>query len=331
MDVSVEVMPQLRNSCSWLQLAERLLDLFLSANAVIRWFRLAASQVGRQQLFLCRCGEWPFHPFGCALLRFSRLRLKGHLMQVSLRRTSLQAGGSSLSRRATKRHLELLSAPPSVLTSVALVRKQSRLGRSLKRSGDIAFSLLALGLGSPAFLLIAALVSLSSPGPVFYVQKRVGRRYRHFGCIKFRTMRADADAVLQRVLAESPEMRAEFERDFKLRQDPRITPIGRFLRRSSLDELPQFLNVLRGEMRVVGPRPIVNKEIERYGPFMDEVLAVRPGLTGLWQVSGRNNLSYPKRVRLDLAYSRGRSFLLDLAIILRTFGVLLLPMDRGAY
>jgi len=214
-------------------------------------------------------------------------------MQVSLRRASLQAGGSSLSRRATKRHLELLSAPPSVLTSVALVRKQSRLGRTLKRSGDIAFSLLALGLGSP--------------------------------------MRADADAVLQLVLAESPEMRAEFERDFKLRQDPRITPIGRFLRRSSLDELPQFLNVLRGEMSVVGPRPIVDKEIERYGPFMDEVLAVRPGLTGLWQVSGRNNLSYAKRVRLDLAYSRGRSFLLDLAIILRTFGVLLLPMDRVAF
>ena len=129
----------------------------------------------------------------------------------------------------------------------------------------------------------------------------------------------------------APEMRKEFERDFKLREDPRITPIGRFLRRSSLDELPQFLNVLRGEMSVVGPRPIVHKEIERYGPYMDEVLAVRPGLTGLWQVSGRNNLSYAKRVRLDVAYARGRSFLLDLAIILRTFGVLLLPMDRGAY
>jgi len=126
-------------------------------------------------------------------------------------------------------------------------------------------------------------------------------------------------------------MRAEFERDFKLREDPRITPIGRFLRRSSLDELPQFLNVLRGEMSLVGPRPIVDKEINRYGPYMDEVLAVRPGLTGLWQVSGRNNLSYAKRVRLDVAYARGRSFLLDFAIILRTFGVLLLPMDRGAY
>jgi lipopolysaccharide/colanic/teichoic acid biosynthesis glycosyltransferase len=144
-------------------------------------------------------------------------------------------------------------------------------------------------------------------------------------------MRPDADRVLASVLEASPEMRAEFERDFKLREDPRITPIGRFLRRSSLDELPQFLNVLRGEMSLVGPRPIVDKEIDRYGPYMDEVLAVRPGLTGLWQVSGRNNLSYPKRVRLDVAYARGRSFFLDFAIILRTFGVLLLPMDRGAY
>ena len=211
------------------------------------------------------------------------------------------------------------------------MRRQSRVGRTIKRSGDVLFSLAVLALGAPLFVLLAALVKLSSPGPVFYVQKRVGRGYRRFGCIKFRTMRADADAVLAQVLERSPAMRAEFERDFKLREDPRITPIGRFLRRSSLDELPQFLNVLRGEMSVVGPRPIVDKEIERYSDYMDEVLAVRPGLTGLWQVSGRNNLSYAKRVRLDLAYARGRSFLLDFAIILRTFGVLLLPMDRGAY
>ena len=330
MDVSVEVMTQLRNSCSLPQLAEKLLDLFLSANAVFCRYDWRTQAIRNQQFVLCLCGDWPFYSFGCDLLRFSTLKLKGHWVQASLRR-ALQFGGLKSFRLKKKRHLELLSAPPSVLTSVALVRKQSRIGRSLKRSGDIAFSLLVLGLGSPAFLLIAALVLLSSPGSVFYVQKRVGRGYRRFGCIKFRTMRVDADSVLQRVLAESPEMRAEFERDFKLRQDPRITPIGRFLRRSSLDELPQFLNVLRGEMSVVGPRPIVDKEIERYGPFMDEVLAVRPGLTGLWQVSGRNNLSYAKRVRLDLAYSRGRSFLLDLAVIMRTFGVLLLPMDRGAY
>ena len=247
------------------------------------------------------------------------------------RRTVLPASPSRLRRRASRRHLELIAAPPSSLPALTLVRRQSRLGRSLKRTGDVLLSLAVLGLGSPAFLLLAALVKLSSPGPVFYVQQRVGRGYRRFGCIKFRTMRQDADAVLAQVLERSPALQAEFDRDFKLRDDPRITPIGRFLRRSSLDELPQFLNVLRGEMSVVGPRPIVRKEIDRYGDHMDEVLAVRPGLTGLWQVSGRNNLSYPKRVRLDLAYARGRTFLLDLAIILRTFGVLLLPMDRGAY
>ncbi|KZR89977.1 sugar transferase [Synechococcus sp. MIT S9508] len=224
-----------------------------------------------------------------------------------------------------------MTAPPSDLPASTIVGAQSKIGRSLKRSGDLAFSAAVLGLGFPLFLLLAVLVKLSSPGPVFYVQKRVGRGYQRFGCIKFRTMRPDADAVLAQVLQRSPELRAEFERDFKLRNDPRITPIGRFLRRSSLDELPQFLNVLRGQMSVVGPRPIVNEEIFRYGDYMDEVLAVRPGLTGLWQVSGRNNLSYDKRVKLDLAYARGRSFLLDLAIILRTFGVLLLPMDRGAY
>jgi len=282
-------------------------------------------------LALCRWGYWPFTADVCTALRLIGLRRKGQRVVNAPRRPVLSASPSKLRRRASRRHLELVAAPPSSLSSLTLVRAQSRLGRSLKRSGDVVFSAAVLGLGSPLFLFLAVLVKLSSPGPVFYVQKRVGRGYRNFGCIKFRTMRPDADAVLAHVLERSPEMRAEFDRDFKLRNDPRITPIGRFLRRSSLDELPQFLNVLRGEMSVVGPRPIVNKEIGRYGDYMDEVLAVRPGLTGLWQVSGRNNLSYPKRVRLDLAYARGRSFLIDLAIILRTFGVLLLPMDRGAY
>ena len=247
------------------------------------------------------------------------------------RRLVFPASGAVLRRKASRRHLALLEAPPSKLSARALVRQQSTTGRSLKRTGDVVFALSALLIGAPVFLLLAVLVKVSSPGPVFYVQRRVGRGYRRFGCTKFRTMRPDADRVLASVLASSPAMQEEFERDFKLREDPRITPIGRFLRRSSLDELPQFINVLRGEMSVVGPRPIVDKEIDRYGPYMDEVLAVRPGLTGLWQVSGRNNLSYAKRVRLDVAYARGRSFLLDLAIVLRTFGVLLLPMDRGAY
>ena len=231
----------------------------------------------------------------------------------------------------------MLSRPASLLNTgdrlglSGLVQRRIRPLATLKRSGDIAFSLAMLSLGSPVLLSVALLVKLTSPGPVFFVQKRIGRRFQRFGCIKFRTMRADADAVLARVLEADSSLRAEFERDFKLKRDPRITPLGRFLRRSSLDELPQFLNVLRGEMSVVGPRPIVEKELVRYGPYMDEVASVRPGLTGLWQVSGRNNLSYKKRVKLDLAYARGRSFGLDFAIILRTFGVLLLPMDRGAY
>ena len=144
-------------------------------------------------------------------------------------------------------------------------------------------------------------------------------------------MNADAEKVLSNVLNNSPLMKKEFERDFKLRKDPRITPIGRFLRRSSLDELPQFLNVLVGEMSVVGPRPIVEKELDKYGNSMKEVLSVRPGLTGLWQVSGRNNLTYKRRVTLDLLYVRKRNFLIDLKIILRTFGVLIFPRDRGAY
>ena len=190
---------------------------------------------------------------------------------------------------------------------------------------------MVLILGSPLLLLLALLVKLSSKGSVFYCQRRIGRGYKGFGCLKFRTMRKDADRVLASVLASDPVLRAEFERDFKLKNDPRITPIGRFLRRSSLDELPQFINVLKGEMSVVGPRPIVWDELERYGRPMDEVLAVRPGLTGLWPVSGRNNLPYETRGKLDLFYARNRNFWLDLGIVLRTIGVVLLPMDRGAY
>ena len=226
---------------------------------------------------------------------------------------------------------EVISKEPSSLPAVEIIRNQSRSGRTLKRIGDIIFSLIVLTLGSPIFILIAILVKLSSPGSVFYIQKRVGRNYREFGCIKFRTMYKDADDLLPNLLEKYPLMRKEFEKDFKLRQDPRITKLGRFLRRSSLDELPQFFNVLKGEMSVVGPRPIVSNEIIKYSLFMEEVISVRPGLTGLWQVSGRNNLSYKKRVELDLLYARNRNFLLDLEIIILTLGVLLFPMDRGAF
>ena len=225
----------------------------------------------------------------------------------------------------------MLPTAPQQLRAQELIELQSRRSRTLKRTGDILFSLLVLGLGSPVFLALALMVKLSSRGPVFYIQQRVGRDYRSFGCIKFRTMRRDADRILSRLLAESPDLQEEFRNDFKLKSDPRITRLGKFLRRSSLDELPQFVNVLRGEMSVVGPRPIVRQELPRYGDRMEEVLAVRPGLTGLWQVSGRNNLSYDERVALDLRYARHRSFWMDLQIIVRTIGVILDPRDRGAY
>ncbi|MFM7360788.1 MAG: sugar transferase [Cyanobium sp.] len=225
----------------------------------------------------------------------------------------------------------VLVGPRPLLTADQLIDLQSKRSRFVKRGGDIVFSLAVLTLGSPIYILLALLVKLTSRGSVFYVQQRVGRDYHSFGCIKFRTMRRDADRVLGVLLAESPDLAEEFRNDFKLRNDPRITRLGKFLRRSSLDELPQFLNVLRGEMSVVGPRPIVRKELPRYGAAMDEVLAVRPGLTGLWQVSGRNNLSYEKRVALDVRYARRRSFRGDMAIIFSTIRVILDPRDRGAY
>jgi lipopolysaccharide/colanic/teichoic acid biosynthesis glycosyltransferase len=201
----------------------------------------------------------------------------------------------------------------------------------LKRSGDLCFALALLTLGSPLLIAIAIAVKCTSQGPVFFVQQRIGRGYRRFGCIKFRTMELDADRRLQSLLASCPQLRAEFEKDHKLRNDPRITPIGQFLRTTSLDELPQLFNILRGQMSVVGPRPIVEEEIPRYGAAMDQVLSVRPGLTGLWQVSGRNNVRYQRRVLLDLSYVNRRSLGLDLFILLRTVVVVLFPANKGAY
>ena len=173
------------------------------------------------------------------------------------------------------------------------------------------------------FLAIGLLVKLTSRGPVFYVQQRVGRDHRSFGCIKFRTMRRDADKILSTVLASSPDLQEEFRNDFKLKNDPRITRIGRFLRRSSLDELPQFLNVLRGEMSIIGPRPELPQVVERYQPWEHARHAVKPGITGLSQVSGRNALGWDERLALDVEYVRTRSLLGDLRILWRTVLVVL--------
>ena len=144
-------------------------------------------------------------------------------------------------------------------------------------------------------------------------------------------MHPEANDIFSNILNNNKELREEFEKTQKLKNDPRITPIGKFLRKTSLDELPQFINVLKMEMSVVGPRPIVHNEINKYKSSITKVLSIKPGITGLWQVSGRNNLSYERRVLLDSIYVDNLSFIMDLRIIIRTFGVLLFPLDRGAY
>lgn len=199
----------------------------------------------------------------------------------------------------------------------------------VKRSMDVALSLSALVFGLPLLAAVAAAVKLSSPGPVLFGHARLGRDGRSFKTWKFRTMRIDADAALANHLAVDPEARQEWERDHKLRNDPRVTPIGNFLRRTSLDELPQLWNVLVGEMSLVGPRPIVNVETARYGRTYRLYAEVRPGITGLWQVSGRNNTTYEERVRYDNFYVRNWSLWLDIHILARTIRVIL--ARDGAY
>jgi lipopolysaccharide/colanic/teichoic acid biosynthesis glycosyltransferase len=193
------------------------------------------------------------------------------------------------------------------------------------------FSLSVLILFLPVYLLLAMLIAISSPGPIFYVQERVGKNYKPFGCLKFRTMVENADEVLLDIMATSPHLREEFEDNFKLKQDPRITWIGRFLRLTSLDEFPQFWNVLKGDMSVVGPRPLVPEELPKYGRYMDKILTIRPGITGLWQVSGRNDIPYDRRVQIDVYYVNFRSFWLDLWLIVKTIGVIISPKNNGAY
>jgi lipopolysaccharide/colanic/teichoic acid biosynthesis glycosyltransferase len=204
-------------------------------------------------------------------------------------------------------------------------RKAFHVGRAF----DIVIALLAIIVFLPFLALAALAIKLSAPGPVLFVQPRIGRDGRPFPCLKFRSMVLNSQEVLSTLLETSPEARLEWDRDQKLRNDPRITPVGSILRKSSLDELPQLFNILAGQMSVVGPRPIIEAEIRRYGRRFDAYCSVRPGLTGLWQVSGRNEVSYEARVRLDALYARRKSTLYDLAICLRTVPAVL--GSRGVY
>lgn len=202
--------------------------------------------------------------------------------------------------------------------------------RAIKRIFDIVFSLSILVLFLPVFVVIGLIVALSSKGPIVYAHSRIGRGGKKFGCYKFRSMYFDADKRLQELLKNNPDLKNEWEKNFKLKNDPRITPIGSFLRKTSLDEFPQFWNVLKGDLSVVGPRPVIQDEIVKYyGDKAAKVLSIRPGLTGLWQVSGRSNTSYDVRVLLDEEYINKQSLALDIKLVLKTIPAML--TSRGAY
>jgi lipopolysaccharide/colanic/teichoic acid biosynthesis glycosyltransferase len=197
-----------------------------------------------------------------------------------------------------------------------------------KRSFDIVGASLAIVFLSPLFITLVACAYVSGGSPLFK-HRRVGRGGVFFDCIKFRTMVTDADRVLQNLLDSDRQIKEEWLRDHKLRDDPRITRFGRFLRRTSLDELPQLWNVLRGDMSLVGPRPVVPDELRRYGRKVATFLSARPGITGLWQISGRNNTDYRRRVALDVCYVRSRSVILDVYILVKTLRVVF--TTSGAY
>lgn len=186
------------------------------------------------------------------------------------------------------------------------------------RTLDIVLATSMLILLLPVMILAAILVAVTSKGPIIFKQQRVGLNGQGFGCYKFRSMRIDAEQSLARLLEAQPELRHEWNCSQKLNHDPRITPLGSFLRHSSIDELPQLINVIRGDMSLVGPRPIVPSEVPRYGRYITSYFSVKPGLTGLWQVTGRNDSSYRRRVAADVLYSRSRSLLFDLKIMLMT-------------
>jgi exopolysaccharide production protein ExoY len=195
-------------------------------------------------------------------------------------------------------------------------------GGLLKRALDVIGSSLLIVLLAPLFLGTLILVRLFVGGPVIFAHRRVGAGGTRFLCYKFRTMVADGDEVLSRYLAANPDAADEWERTRKLRDDPRVCSVAKLLRKSSLDELPQLFNVLRGDMSLIGPRPIVDEESRHYGSYFEECFQARPGLSGLWQVSGRNSVSYKRRVALDRYYARRWSIWLDMRITLKTIATI---------
>ncbi|QPJ84720.1 sugar transferase [Sarcina sp. JB2] len=184
-----------------------------------------------------------------------------------------------------------------------------------KRSFDIISASIGILFLLPLFIVLAILVKLDSKGPIFFSHKRIGKNGKIIGIYKFRSMVSNSEEIFKNF---TEEQKKEFEKNFKLDDDPRITKIGGFLRKTSLDELPQLLNIIKGDMSVVGPRPIVRAEVEKYGVCADKLFSVKPGLTGFWQANGRSDTTYEERVQMDMYYIDNRSFLLDIRIILKT-------------
>jgi exopolysaccharide production protein ExoY len=202
-------------------------------------------------------------------------------------------------------------------------------GGKAKRIFDLFISLITLFAFLPLFVFVILLLKLTDPGPVIFRHVRVGQGGRRFACLKFRSMVIDSDKVLKTLLESNPAARLEWERTQKLANDPRITTVGKFLRQSSLDELPQLINVIRGEMSLVGPRPVVPSEAARYGDKLGLYLQARPGITGIWQVSGRNDCGYDQRIEMDANYVRNWRLSADVAILLRTLGAVI--ARKGSY
>lgn len=223
--------------------------------------------------------------------------------------------------------LHVVSAPDhnsagTVLTdlspAVRAVTTNPPLGGLLKRIMDLVIAAMALIMAAPVMIVVALLIRMTAGGPAVFSHSRVGLGGKPFNCYKFRTMVANSEEVLKAYLEANPHVSMEWAETHKIRSDPRVTLLGRVLRKSSLDELPQLFNIIRGDMSCVGPRPIVKEELKRYGDHLGEYLRTRPGLTGLWQVSGRSSMDYADRVALDSQYVRNWSVWLDMVILFRT-------------
>ena len=191
--------------------------------------------------------------------------------------------------------------------------------RTIKRFVNLFCSIISIVVLSPLFIVIAIIIKATSKGPVFFIQERIGLNGKKFKLIKFRTMVDNAEDM---IAAFTPEQKKEWEENFKLKDDPRITKIGKFLRKTSLDELPQLINILKGDMSFVGPRPIVEDELSWYGDNKEKLLSVKPGLTGWWAVNGRSDVPYPERCDFELYYVDRVSFGFDLLILVKTLGAI---------